>query len=187
MTFSFKHVGLLIGLISVIVSFTFFGRQQDLYDIFLTGGLLISLIFFLIIFFGKGTSKSKLIWTVIVVLFIVLQRLTEPILIDSSYRIYIRQNENILADINNILLHKTGDITILNDSITHKYDQLTTYESRELIKGQKKLGTYLISKSDKGIYYGLWGFLDVRLGIIFLTDNTKSENNYRHLTGNWFY
>ena len=187
MTLLFKHVGLLMGLVFVIMSFIFFGRQQNIYNFFLIGGLVISLIFFLIILFSKGTLKSKAFWTVVVILFVALQRLTEPLLIDSSYRIYIRQNESVLTAINNILIQKTGDITILNDSITQKRDQFTNQESQELIKGQKKLGTYLISKTDKGIYYGLWGFLDVRLGIIYLTDTTKRESNSRRLKGNWFH
>jgi hypothetical protein len=84
------------------------------------------------------------------------------------------------------LIHKQGDITILNDSIS-KGVQLTTLESDKLREGRKKLGVYIISKSDNEIYYGLWGFLDVRLGITYLNDIKKPDNNYRHLTGNWFY
>ena len=39
---------------------------------------------------------------------------------------------------------------------------------------------YIISKSDKGIYYGLWGFLDVRLGITYWTGIVKPDNKYQH-------
>lgn len=92
----------------------------------------------------------------------------------------------MLTEINNILINKQGDITILNDSIS-KDDQLTVLESDKLREGRKKLGVSIISKSDNGIYYGLWGFLDVRLGITYLTDKIKADNNYRHLTGNWFH
>ena len=184
---SFKHIGLLTGLLLVIISFLFFGRHQHLYQILNIGGLAISFIFFLIILLRKGIVKSKIFWTIIVIVFVVLQRVTEPILIDTSYRIYIRQNENILSNINNILLRKSGDITILNNNITDTNNQLTAYESNELIKDRKKLDAYIISKSDKGIYYGLRGFLDVRLGITYWTDIVKPDNNYQHLTGNWFH
>ena len=129
---------------------------------------------------------TKIFWTVVVVLCAVVQQLTEQFLIDTSYRIYISQNKNILTEINNILIKKQGDITILNDSIS-KGNQLTALESDKLREGRKKLGVYIISKSDKGVYYGLWGFLDVRLGITYWTGSVEPDNNYQHLTGNWFH
>ena len=186
MTLSFKHIGLLIGVALTFVSFLFFGRQQGTYQILNFGGLLVALIFFLTILFGKGHPKTKILWTIVVVLCAVVQQLTEPFLIDTSYRFYISQNKTILTEINNILINKSGDITILNDSIS-KGDQLTTLESDKLREGRNKLGVYIISKSDNGIYYGLWGFLDVRLGITYLTNKIKPDNNYRHLTDNWFH
>jgi hypothetical protein len=186
MKLSFKHIGLLIGVVLVFVSFLFFGRQQDTYQALLICGLVTALIFYLTILFGKGHLKTKIFWTVVVVLCAVVQQLTEPFLIDTSYRIYISQNKNILTEINNILIKKQGDITILNDSIS-KGNQLTALESDKLREGRKKLGVYIISKSDKGVYYGLWGFLDVRLGITYWTGSVEPDNNYQHLTGNWFH
>ena len=185
-TVSLKHIGFLIGVVLTFVSFLFFGRQQATYQILLICGLLTALIFYLTILFGKGDLKTKIFWTVVVLVCGVVQQLTETFLIDTSYHIYISQNENVLTEINNILIAKQGDITILNDSIS-KVDQLTTLESDKLRKGRKKLGVYIISKSDNGIYYGFWGFLDVRLGITYLTDNSKPDNNYLHLTGNWYH
>jgi hypothetical protein len=186
MTLSFKHIGLLIGVVLTFVSFLFFGRQQGTYQVLLICGLLTALIFYLTILFGKGHLKTKIFWTIVVVLCAVVQQLTEPFLIDTSYRVYINQNKNILTEINEILINKQGDITILNDSIS-KGDQLTALESDKLREGRKKLGVYIISKSDKGIYYGLWGFLDVRLGITYWTGSVEPDNKYQHLTGNWFH
>ena len=168
------------------VSFLFFGRQQGTYQILNIGGLVTALIFYLTILFGKSHFKIKIFWTLVVVLCAAVQQLTEPFLIDTSYRLYISQNKNVLTEINNILINKQGDITILNDSIS-KGDLLTTLESDKIRDGRKKLDVYIISKSGSGIYYGLWGFLDVRLGITYLTDKVKQDNNYRHLTGNWFH
>lgn len=186
MKFSFKHIGLLIGIVLIFISFLFFGRQQGTYQILLIIGLATSFIFYLTTLFGKNYLTTKIFWTVVVIFCAIIQQLTEPFLIDTSYRIYISQNKNVLTDINKILINKQGDITILNDSIS-KGDQLTTLESDKLREGRKKLGVYLISKSDNRIYYGLWGFLDVRLGITYLTDKIKPDNKYRHLTGNWFH
>jgi len=186
MTLSFKQIGLLIGVVSTFLSFLLFDRQQGPYQILNIGGLVAALIFYLVILLGKGLLKTKIFWTVVVVLCAIVQQLTEPFLIDTSYRLYISQNKNVLTEINNILITKQGDITILNESISRS-DHLTTLESNKLLEGRKKLGVYIISKSDNGIYYGLWGFLDVRLGITYLPDKIKSDNNYRHLTGNWFH
>ena len=186
MTLSFKHIGLLIGVVLTFVSFLFFGRQQSTYQVLLISGLVTTLIFYLTILFGKGQLKTKIFWTVVVVLCAVVQQLAEPLLIDTSYRVYISQNKSVLTEINNILINKQGDITISNDSIS-KHGQLTALESDKLREGRKKLGVYIISKSDKGIYYGLWGFLDVRLGITYWTAIVKPDNKYKHLTGNWFH
>lgn len=75
---------------------------------------------------------------------------------------------------------------MLNDSVTAKSDTLTFDEKEKLKRGRKDLGVYMISKTDKGIYYGLWGFLDVRLGITQLQTLEQTGDKYRHLTGSWF-
>lgn len=186
MTLSFKHTGLLLGIVLVFVSFLFYGRQQDTYLILNIVGLATALILYLTVLFGKGRLKTKLFWAVIIIFSVIVQQLTEPIIIDSSYRIYIAQNKSTLIEINNILLQKRGDIIASADTVIAKSDSFTTDEALRLQTGRKKLGVYQISKFDEGIYYGLWGFLDVRLGITFLLSQSKSGNQYRHLTGNWF-
>jgi hypothetical protein len=186
MTLSFKYIGLIIGITLVFVSFLFTGRQQGTYQILLLGGLATAFIFYLTILFGKGHIKTKIFWTVLVVACAVLQQLIEPFLVNTSYRYYISQNQSKLAETNKILQHKNGDIFILNDSITAKSDSLTLEEKAKLIKGRKELGVYMISKSDRGIYYGLWGFLDVRLGITYLPTKEHTGDNYEHLRGSWF-
>lgn len=143
MTLSLKHTGLLVGIVLTFLSFLFFGRQQGTYQILLIGGLVTAFIFYLTILFGKGHVKTKIFWTVFVTLCAVIQQLTEPFLIDTSYRVYINQNKNVLTEINNILITKQGDITILNDTIS-KNDQLTTLENNKLREGRKKLGVYII-------------------------------------------
>lgn len=167
MTFASKHIGLIVGLILNITCFLFFGRQQDIYEVMLFGGLIISLISYLIILFTTGTAKAKLLWTLVIILCAPIQSITEPFLIDSSYRIYISQNEIKLAEVNSILTQKQGDISILNDSIKDENNQLASSENEKLLEARKDLGVYFISKSKNEIYYGLWGFLDVRLGITY--------------------
>jgi hypothetical protein len=182
-----KHYGLIIGLFLVVISFLFFGRAQNLYQLLLIGGLLISLIFYLVILFSKGSVKSKIIWTIAVVLSVIIQRLSEPILIKSSYLIYLATHKSELTEVNQILSTKTGDISVLNDSVIDKSNILTTIEKKKLGKLRQNLHVYMISKTDKGVYYGLWGFLDVRIGLTYRTDLKKPDNFYRPLTENWYY
>ena len=184
MTLFFKHIGLVLGVLLIFVSFLFFGRQQSTYQVLVICGLVVAIIFYLIILFGKDHLKSKIYWTVVVVLCAICQQVTEPFLIDTSYRVYIWDNENELTEINNILSHKQGDIFILNDSISTG-EHFTKLERDKLREGRKNLGVYMISKSGDKIYYGLWGFLDVRLGITYFIDKPELGANYRHLTGNW--
>ncbi|MBX7205977.1 MAG: hypothetical protein K1X81_11190 [Bacteroidia bacterium] len=155
MTRKIKHIGLTLGLFSTIISFLFFGRQQGTYQILLLSGLLASLIFYLTILFGKETKKSKIIWTLVVVLAVTIQWLTEPILIKSSYLIYLNSNDEELKAVNNILKDKHGDITILNNDITDKENLLTQTEKAELIKLRQDLDVYMITKSADGQFLNL--------------------------------
>lgn len=182
-----KRIGLTLGLFSIIISFLFFGRDQGTYQLLLISGLLISLIFYLIILFGKGTIKSKIIWTLFIVLAVTIQWLTEPILIKSSYLIYLNDNEKDLIAVNNILKDKSDDITILNDNINDKMNLLSQSEKDSLIKLRQELNVYMIAKTENGIYYGLWGFLDVRHGITYWTKSEVASENYRHLKDKWYY
>ena len=186
MTFKIKHIGLTLGLISVLVSFLFFGRQQGTYQILLIGGLIISLVFYLTILFSKGTYKTKLIWTLVIILSVFIQWSTESILIKKSYLIYLKSNNKELTEVNEILLNKQGEISIYYDTIDDKFGILTTREIDNLRRLKEKLNVYIITKAEDGIYYGLWGFLDVRIGIIYWTKNEKPNNSYYPLTENWY-
>jgi hypothetical protein len=182
-----KHIGLTLGLFSTIISFLFFGRQQGTYQILLLSGLLASFIFYLTILFGKETAKSRIIWTVIVVLAATIQWLSEPILIKSSNLIYLNSNDEELTTVNNLLKDKRGDITILNNDITDIENLLTQTEKDDLIKLRQELDVYMITKSEDGIYYGLWGFLDVRLGITYWTKSEAPNENFKHLKSKWYH
>ena len=187
MTRKIKRIGLTLGLFSTIISFLFFGRDQGTYQLLLFSGLLISLIFYLTILFEKGSSKSKIIWTLIIVLAGTIQWLTEPILIKSSYLIYLSNNDKELTAVNNIFKNKSDDISILNDEINDKMNLLSQSEKDSLVKLRHELKVYTITKTKNGIYYGLWGFIDVRLGITYWTKSELPNENYSHLKGKWYH
>lgn len=187
MTGKTRRIGLTLGLFSTIISFLFLGRQQGTYQILLLFGLFVSIIFYLTILFGKETAKSRVAWTLVVLLAGIIQWLTEPILIKSSYLIYLNSNDKELMQVNNILKDKSGEIIILNDEITDKENLLTQNEKDNLIKLRQNLNVYMILKSKNGIYYELWGFLDVRLGITYWTKKEMPDESFRQLKDRWYH
>lgn len=187
MTGKIKRIGLTLGLFSTIISFLFFGREQGTYQLLLFSGLLVSLIFYLTILFGKETPKSKIIWTLLIVLAGTIQCLAEPVLIKNSYLIYLNRNEKNLTAVNKMLKDKPDNISILNNVINDKMHLLSQTEKDSLVKLRQKLNVYIITKTDDGIYYGLWGFLDERLGITYWTKSEKPNVNYRQLKDKWYH
>lgn len=187
MKITIKYVGLIVGTILVVCSFLFFGRQHNTYDALVLSGFSLACISFAMIIFGKHSVRFKIIAVGIVVLCVTIEQLLEPILIDTSYKTFIRQNEMTLNEINHILASKSGDISIINENIRDDSRLLTSTDKQRLIASKQKLGVYLISKSDKSVYYGLWGFLDVRLGVSFWIDKLEPPSHYRHLTGAWYH
>ena len=101
--------------------------------------------------------------------------------------IYLNSNDEELTTVNNMLKDKHGDITILNNDIIDKEDLLNQIEISELIKLRQDLDVYMITKSDDGIYYGLWGFLDVRLGIKKKKKSEAPNENFKHLKDKWYH
>ena len=174
-------------MLAVIFSFLFFARQQGIYNLLLLGGLLASIIFFLSIILGKDTKKSKFTWASVVIFGIVTQFMTESLLIDSSYRIYIKQHKNELAHINDILLAKPGDISVFRDSIHDEKNLLTVEEKEKLANAIQKINSHWIHKSGDGVYFGLWGVLDERLGVTYWAGREEPNETYRHLSGKWYH
>jgi len=188
MQVSIRHIGLIVGIVAVLTSFLFFGRQQETYLLLLLVGLLISGVCYLWILFGIGTVKSKLFWTGIVIVGIVLNWLSESYLIDLSYRIYLHQFRKELVITNDILKNISGEVWIMNDSISvNNGPTILPSEKQKLLQIKGKLGTYMILKADSTIYYGLWGFLDVRHGLTYSISGVPLNEQSKHLTGNWYY
>lgn len=186
MNINTKHFLLITGIVTVMVSFLFFGRKHEVYTILLGVGIVLSSVSFLWIILSSDSLKNKLFWTGIVIVGGVVHVTVEPLLIESSYRIYSAQHEQKLASINNILRNKDGEISITRDSVFSKEVQINTIEKRNLLKAREEVGAYIISKYKNLVYYGLWGFLDVRIGITYSLTGENPANEYRHITGSWY-
>jgi hypothetical protein len=152
-------------------------------------GLTLAAIGYLTIIFGKGTKQSKIKWTLALLLSIVLEVLTEPILIKSSFLIYIHNNQDNLKEINNMLISHRGTIYIYPDTIVSDDIVLTDEEFNRLLILRKNVDAQIIIRNTKDIYYGLWGLLDVRLGIWYSIhgDEEAAATNRRNIKDNWFY
>lgn len=186
MQLSPRHIGLIIGIFSVLSSLLFFGRRQDLFQLISLLGVLTAGSCFIWIIFGKEPLRSKLFWVGVVLIAITIDIFAEPYLIDTSYRIFLAKHKEVLSDVNKILNASKGDVCVMNDTV-RSAKGIDHENKRQLLKAQKQLGVYVISKSDSVVYYGLWVFLDVRLDITYLTSGTIRPGQYRHLTGHWYY
>lgn len=179
--------GLLLGIISAVASFLFWATDHDTYLLLITGGLLLSFVCFLVVLFQRGTVKSKLFWTAVVIIAIPVQRLSEPVLIRASYLIFLARHGQELAAVNALLQDKRGSVSVMGHGVYDKDSLLNSGEKDQLRVLRKQLGVYLIGRSDKGVHYGLWGFLDIRLGLTWWTSKQVPDAGNRHLTGNWYY
>ena len=188
MTFSLRHIILLTGVVTTILSFLFFGRDTGTYDILILAGLTISNISFLFILFKKDTLKSKILWTIIIGGCLGLQRLTEPMLIKTSYNIFVKQNDSRLTKLNNIVLAKNnGDLLFIPNSdkaVLIKFTDREITEIQELLSGTN---ISLIEKDSQRIFYRTFGMLDVSHGVYYFFGKDNPGKRFRHISGNWYY
>ena len=187
MTFSLRHIFLLTGIAAVIISFLFFGRQQNTYNIILLLGLIVSLFSYLTILLKSDTIKNKIAWTFIVVIAIIVQRLTEPKLITESYKIFIRENYSHLTQLNDIVLKKTGDIFFIPNLDKQQKDIFSDTELKEIIQLTKELGISRIQKDTSKVFYETYGMLDVRIGVFYFYSDNNLKDRYKNITGSWYY
>jgi hypothetical protein len=182
-----KQKGLAIGILTVLASLLFFGRRQNIYMMAsLLGGLTAS-ICLLWILFGKCSVRSKLLSLGFVLLSIAVDVMARQYLINISYKIYLVEHNEVLSKTNKILNSSKGDVWVIGDSVSgSKAESMSMKDREQLLKAKEQLGVYVISKTDNKIYYGLWGFLDARLGITYFSNVTNQPNEYRQSTGNWF-
>ena len=187
MTISLRHITLLIGILTIILSFLWFGRDTDTYDIIIIAGLVIATISFLVILFKKDTVKSKLLWTLVVIASVGLQMLTEPLLIKLSYRHFIKEHENGLNSVTKLIQTNKNNLFLSQSSELWIKKGFTEQEVNQ-IKGElKKLGISIIVKDSSKIFYRTWGMLDVSHGIYYFYTNDKPDERYNQIFDNWYY
>ena len=186
MPINLRHISLIIGILTVILSFIFFGRKTGTYDIIIIVGLIISAISYLMILFKNEPVKNKIFWTLVLLIGIGLQWLSEPLLIRLSYYIFIKQNESKFSKINALLLSKKENVSWDQDSVFWKRNGIGVDEGvkiRNLLNDEDIL---LITKDSSGIYYNTFRMLDVSHGIFYYYSHNNNQSK-KHITGNWYY
>ena len=187
MTFSLRHIILLIGIVTIIFSFLFFGRDTGTYDILITAGLIISTASFLFVLFKKDTVKSKILWALVVIASVGLQWLTEPIFVKTSYSIFIKSNTSRLTQLNAIVMTKQNEFLFIPSSekiISKDFTETEVKEIQSLISGTN---ISLIQKDSQKLFYRTFGMLDVSHGVYYFYDSAKPDKSYKHISGNWYY
>lgn len=187
MTFSFRHITLLIGILTIILSFLWFGRETGTYDIIIIAGLIIATISFLVILFQKDTFKSKLLWTLVVIASVGLQWLTEPFLVKHSYRFFIKQHESSLNSVTGLIQTNKNNLFLSPSSELWIRNGFTEQQVSQIRDGLKKTGISFIDKDSSKIFYRTWGMLDVSHGIYYFYSGDKPDERYKHIFGNWYY
>jgi len=187
MNFSLRHITLLIGVLTIILSFLWFGRDTDTYDIIILVGLAITTISFLIILFKEDSLKQKLFWTFVVIVSVGLQWLTEPLLVRLSYRLFIKQHEKSLVSMTELIKAKKNDLFLSPSTELLTRNGFTQPEVNQIKKDLKDTKISLIQKDSNKIFYRTWGMLDVSHGIYYFYSSDKPDKRYKHIFDNWYY
>jgi hypothetical protein len=187
MTFSLRHIILLTGIFTVIISFLWFGRDTETYNIILLIGIAVSLISFLTIIIKSDSRKSKGLWILVVLVSIGVQWLTEPLLIKLSYRIFINKHDKELTSVTKLLASKKGNVFMTPSSELWTRNGYTKEESNQINNELRNTGIHFITKDSIKIYYRTWGMLDISHGVYYFYTDAKSDNRYSHIMGNWYY
>jgi hypothetical protein len=174
-----------VGISLVFTSFLFFGRSMGTYNNLLIIGLLCAIIGFAIILTSIATRKNKFRFVGLTLLLVLLQFISEPYLIQTSYKIYLTSHRAALDEMVNILSKSEDTFWIIDehpdcDLIPSEIDRLTPLKNKANISA--------ISVSDDQIYFELWGRLDIRHGMSYFHNKTVAQTlGYKNIEGNWFH
>jgi hypothetical protein len=134
----------------------------------------------------KDSKKSKVIWTLVIVLSILLQQLTERVFIRQSFKILIESNQEILDKVNFIFMAIPGEIMYLEGTTNSKFSK----QDREIINQLfRQTNVHLIMKDSSKIFYETYGMLDARVGVSYLYSKSKTNfgTELNTFIGKWEY
>jgi hypothetical protein len=137
---------------------------------------------------SNSTIKSKLIGLTGTIFVAILSFVATPSLRSISMRMYIFENNDELHQIINI--YSTCKAPTCNHNTYKSSSRCLTREDQHKIE-QLKVSTevYTVISDSSQTYFGLFGFMNTRIGIWYTTDGTKPEaaHHFTKLSKNWYY
>lgn len=186
MKLSPRHIFLLTGILSVFLSFLFFGIRRGWYEFTLTIGLLVATLSFLAIIIKKDTLKNKIFWTLVVVVSIILLPLSEPILIKTSYRIFLAVNKTQLTKIGNLVLTKSNGFAYSPAIYKDSAKELSKAELTEIQSLMDRTKILFVAKDSQKIFFRTWSMLDIQEGVYYFYGINKPASKFRQISGQWY-
>ena len=185
MLLSFRHSVLVIGILCAILSFLFFGRQQEVYTvILLVGVILAGLSFAWILIKDKG--KTRLMWIGVVIVGIAIQQLSERWLIGRSFQLLITRNQILFDQANEIMQSKPGDASYWGIQHKNSKEKFSSTELEVLERLKQRVHLTYITKDSMRIFYETYGFLDVRGGVSYFYRD-GADSRYTKIKGRWYF
>jgi hypothetical protein len=167
-------------------SFLFWGRQQGTYVTMVLSGISIALLSFIVIII-KDSRKGKWVWVAIVCAAIILQRLTEPILIKLSFQILLYSNKELFSESNRILTSKPTEIYYWDKGSFDTSKLFTQIEKQNIATLFGRTEILYISKNKDQVYYETYGLLDARIGMSYFYNGLTPTARLRKIYGWWYY
>jgi|GEM_PF-6310601 len=185
MKFRLRHILLPAGIALVFASFLFFGREHAIFYLMLLAGLIIATLSFLIILFKDGW-KSRIVWLLIVIVSVLVERSAEHWLIGRSYKIMIDRHEALFAEANRLFASKRGTIYYTKDG-SQDLMQFTGDERKTIRRLLNETPVYLIMRDSLSVNYITFGLLDVHLGVYYIYSDRVPGEPYRFIKPHWYY
>jgi hypothetical protein len=187
MTFSLRHITLLIGILTTILSFLWYGRDSFTYDLIILAGLTIAAISFLVILFKEKTIKNKTFWFLVVIASVGLQQLTNPFFIKVSYKHFIKQHENSLTSTTELIKTKKNIRFLLKSAELLTRENFTQQEVNQVVEGLKKTRIFFIEKDSSKITYRTVSMIDGSHSFYYFYSGDKPNERYKQIFNNWYY
>lgn len=189
MRFSLRHIILVFGIIITIASSLYFGISLENYRSFFYFGILIAGGAFIIILFSKEKIKGKLSWIGVIIVSIIIQVLTQPLLIKASYKIFISEHSELLEKVNHVLLSKNTNLYLVTDNTRKSINGLTDFSVQDSLMISdffQQTGIKLIVKDREKIYYRTTGIAENSKGIYYLFSEQSYGKHYKKIGNFWY-
>jgi hypothetical protein len=180
-----RHLIYLIGLVTAVGSYLFWGSMHFTFAILLLVGFITALLSFLAII-KKDKPKIVVYSLLIAVSFFVSKLGLKGWLIGRSFDFTLVKHEKLFAEVNNILISKSGNVAF-PATYDGEENTFSVYETALLKKFLKETDVLFIRKDATKIFYPTYGIMDNDGGLFYFYSNYSPINHFGHVKGKWYY